>query len=107
MFTQEMRDQVEADRPRAFRVLDWPEMRMLFEEIDQRAKTAKRKVRNTGTQAVLVAASGLALAALASWLAPPDSAIALTLGLIAALMLIGGVIWEHIHACVDTIAAHG
>lgn len=92
MLTEKMRMQVKADRPRAFAVLDWPEMRQLFSEIDDRSKVGKRKVRSSGVQAVLVAASGLALAALAYWLVPQDGTLVRILGSVAALMLVGGVI---------------
>lgn len=93
MLTEAMREEVKADRPRAFPVLDWPELRALFEEIDERAKAAKRKVRSRGAQAVLVAAAGLVIAALASWLAVPGETLARMLGIVAALMLVGGVLW--------------
>lgn len=91
MLTKATREQVRKDRPNAFMVLDWPEMRSLFHDIDQTSKTAKKKVRNSGTKAVFIAASGLALAALATWLLIPGSIAARMAGVVAAMLLVGGI----------------
>lgn len=91
LLDEETRNQVRKDRPRAFPIVDWPEMRTLFKEIDQDAIAAKRKVRSQGVLAVWIATSGLVLAAFATWLAAPGSAAAVLFGIVSTLLLVGGV----------------
>ncbi|MEP1535130.1 MAG: hypothetical protein ABJX35_01655 [Hyphomicrobiales bacterium] len=100
MLAKATREQVQKDRPNAFRALDWPEMRNLFHDIDEASKIAKKNVRNNGTKAVLIAAFGLALAALATWLLVPGSFASRTAGIVAAALLVGGItmgVWPRLH----------
>lgn len=91
LLDEETRNQVRKDRSRAFPIVDWPEMRTLFDDIDKQSMAAKAKVRSQGVRAVWIATSGLVLAALATWLAVPGSAAALLLGIGSALLLVFGV----------------
>lgn len=100
MLTSATREQVRKDRPNAFVVLDWPEMRNLFRDIDETSKAAKKTVRNNGAKAVLIAASGLALAALATWLLVPGGFAARTSGVVSAALLVVGItmgVWPRLY----------
>ena len=65
LLEEKSRNRVARDYPDLLRVLDWPDLRAVFEEHDTPANAAHRKCRRFGGAAVVCGAAGMLLAALA------------------------------------------